>query len=143
MLRNTILALVLTAVLLAGCAPTVPTPSGATDYESLLAALAEAGVQAEPAGTIDQDFFSVEGRLIEVGGESVQVFEYSDEESRRADSEVISEDGSSVGTTMITWIDTPHFWAQGELIVLYVGSNTEVVNVLNRVLGDPIAEGAR
>ncbi len=141
MLHKLLLSAMLGSVLLWGCSPANPADRGPSSYQGLLTALEEDGVAAEPGGTIDQEFFTVTGQVIEVDGESVQVFEYSDEAARKADSDLIGEDGSSVGTTMITWIDTPHFWAQGRLIVLYVGSNAEIVNALNRALGEPIAEG--
>lgn len=140
-LHRRILSVALASVILLGCSPAAPSTGDPIDYQGLLAALEGTDLQVEAAATIDQEFFSPQGRLVEVEGDFVQVFEYSDEAARRAESELIGQDGSSVGTTMITWIDTPHFWAQGEVIVLYVGSNPEVINALNQVLGEPIARG--
>ena len=38
-------------------------------------------------------------------------------------------------------VDTPHFYLQASLIVLYVGSDAAVEALLADALGDPIAEG--
>ena len=51
----------------------------------------------------------------------------------------ISQDGSSIGTTMVTWVAAPHFYAAGRLIVLYVGEDGGVIEVLDQVLGPQFA----
>jgi hypothetical protein len=50
-------------------------------------------------------------------------------------------DGSPVGTTMITRIDTPHFYQSGKIIVLYVGNNPEVIEILTELLGPKFVGG--
>jgi len=42
---------------------------------------------------------------------------------------------------MVTWVATPHFYAQDRLIALYVGDNQAVVDALTAELGQPISEG--
>lgn len=110
-----------------------------TDYVSLVDALRAEGATVEPAGTVSQPFFSVEGQLIRVNGQDVQVFEYQDEETAQSQAELVSPDGSSVGTSMMTWVGPPHFYQKGSLIVLYVGSGEEVTSVLGTVLGPQFA----
>ena len=39
---------------------------------------------------------------------------------------------------MVTWVDTQHFWADGRLIVLYVGNDAQVIELLRGALGDPL-----
>ena len=70
----------------------------------------------------------------------VQVFQYASEEARQVDSDQISVDGSSIGTSMITWIDQPNFWAKDSLIVLYLGTDSVIQSILSGVLGDPITQ---
>lgn len=65
-------------------------------------------------------------------------FEFADEAARQAASEQISPDGSSTGTTMITWVDQPNFWAKGKVIVLYVGKEAATIDLLSSVLAEPI-----
>jgi hypothetical protein len=130
------------AVLLSACAggapaatPVVSHGGEVEDLVSLIDALRAAGAEVEPAGEVEQPFFEPVGQLIRVNGVDVQVFEFADQETRLAAQAEISPDGSSVGTNMITWIDTPHFWGQGRLIVLYVGSDAGLATLLTSALG--------
>jgi plastocyanin len=93
----------------------------------------------EPAGEIEQPFFSVRGNSITVNGENVQVFEYADEASAEAEATTISSDGSSIGTSIVSWVAPPHFYQTGRIIVLYVGTNTRVIDILEEVVGPQIA----
>lgn len=104
----------------------------------LVDAFRDAGATVEPAGQVEQPFFGVIGWIIKVNDADVQVFEYPDEEIRRAESERISPEGSAIGTSMVTWVDQPNFWAQGRVIVLYVGHDAVTLDLLATVLGDPI-----
>jgi hypothetical protein len=99
------------------------------------------GQSVEIGDPIDQPFFSVPGQIIMVNGEDVQVFEYPDLTAAAANVAQISSDASSVGTSMISWVATPHFYALDRVIVLYVGDNQAVVDALNQVLGQPVAAG--
>ena len=40
---------------------------------------------------------------------------------------------------MVSWVAAPHFYQTGKLIVLYVGDDTAVHNVLENVLGSQFA----
>ncbi len=107
----------------------------------LVDALRAASHVVEPAGAVQQPFFSAEGQVISVDGSDVQVFEYPEAETAAAESVQIAPGAGSVGTSMITWVATPHFYAKDRLIVLYVGDDEAVVGALNEVLGEPVAEG--
>ncbi len=134
----------------AGCAspqPPAPAPTPpivshggpVTDYVSLIDNLRAAGATVEPAGDISQPFFSVKGNAIIVNGGNVQVFEYTDAATADTETALVSPDGSSVGTTMIRWVAAPHFYQTDRLMVLYVGDDTAVMNVLEAVLGSQFA----
>jgi hypothetical protein len=116
-------------------------PGEVDDYASLVNALSAAGLTIEPGDQITQDFFSVPGQVIRVNGEDVQVFEYADEAAAGQEAATISPDGGSVGTTMVTWVATPHFYQSGRLIVLYLGDNAEILGALEAALGTQIAGG--
>ncbi len=77
--------------------------------------------------------------MISVDGSEVQVFEYPNEEDALLAAGTIASDGSSFGTTMVSWIEAPHFFRSGSLIVLYVGEEDAIVEALNAVLGPQIA----
>jgi len=51
----------------------------------------------------------------------------------------VSPDGSSIGTSMMTWVALPHFYKVIKLIVLYVGESDELIKVLEGVLGSQFA----
>ena len=112
-------------------------------YANLLAKLREHGASVEIVGPISQPFFTPEGRVISVDGQEVQVFEFSSEEEMEIAAETISPDGSSIGTSMISWVAAPHFYKSGKLVVLYVGDEDGVVQVLETVLGPQIAGSNR
>ena len=118
-----------------------PEPAAVGDQASLVAALEEGGATVETGEPISQPFFSAEGHIIKVNGADVQVFEYESSEAMELDSSQIAPDGSSNATTMITWIDTPHFYKAGKIIVLYIGSDATVLDLLKGALGPQFAGG--
>ena len=117
--------------------------AGIGDYEELMTALRGAGGIVRPVGEFGQPFFRTGGRVVEVDGAQVLVFEYSNERDREAESELISADGASVGSTHITWTDQPNFWASGRVIVEYLGSDQTMLSLLCNALGTPITRHER
>jgi hypothetical protein len=118
-----------------------PEPRAVEDQASLVAALKVAGATIETGDPISQPFFSVEGNILKVNGADVQLFEYESSEAMELESSQIAPDGSSSATTMITWIDTPHFYKAGKIIVLYIGSDATVLDLLEDALGPQFAGG--
>ena len=114
------------------------------DYVSLLDNLRAAGATGatvDPAGTVSQPFFSPQGQLITVDKQDVQAFEFASAEEADAAAETVSADGSSVGTSMVGWIAPPHFYKASKLIVIYVGSDSDVINALQEAMGLQFAGG--
>lgn len=111
----------------------------ATDYAGLVDSLRDDGATVETAGVVGQPFFSVPGRMIRVNGEDVQVFEYQDSTSAKAEAKLVSSDGGTIGTTAVTWVAPPHFYQSGRLIVLYVGENDIILGLLEGSLGEQYA----
>ena len=111
------------------------------DYVSLIDSLRAAGATVEPTGEISQPFFSVKGRIIKVNGGDVQVFEFTDADDTEAEAEKVSPDGKWVDKTHVNWVATPHFYKKGRLIVLYVGDDSAVKEVLETVLEPQFAGG--
>ena len=121
---------------------TSATPTGVPSAEgqaSLLAALRDAGAAVEVVDSIDQVFFSPQGSLLSVNEADVQVFEYESAEAMEAEAAQVAPDGGSIGTSMVTWVDTPHFYKSGRIIVLYVGSDEAILDLLEIVLGPQFA----
>ena len=109
------------------------------DYVSLINSLRAAGTPVERRGGVDQPFFSVNGKMLKVRGEDVQVFEYSDATAAEAQATLVSPSGSAVGTTKIHWVGPPHFYKKGKLLVLYVGDYDQVLKALEAALGRQFA----
>jgi len=141
--RMILIGLGIPAVLmLSNCAAPAPAPfpgGPAADYAGLVDGLRAAGATVESAGSVNQPFFSVEGKAITVNGENVQVFEYAEQAKAEAEAGAISPDGSSIGTSIVSWIGPPHFFQAGRMIVLYVGDSQEVIGLLTDAVGPQIA----
>jgi len=121
-------------------APPVTSHGGpVTDYVSLVDNLRAAGATINPAGEVEQPFFSVKGFVIKVNNSDVQVFEYSDADAAENEAKTISSDGSSIGTSMPFWVGPPHFFKMDKLIVLYVGEDEYTIGILSSVLGSQFA----
>ncbi len=138
------------AILSAGCdgqagaaAAETPTavsqPGSVTDVDSLMETLRVAGASVEPGDEVEQAFFSVTGQLIKVNGADVQVFVYDTAEAMETEASQVAEDGSSIGTNMVMWVDAPHFYKSGRLLALYVGQDQAVMDLLEDVLGPQFA----
>ncbi len=114
--------------------------SSVLDQAGLIDALKAAGVTPEIGDPITQDFFSVEGTLINLGQtDGFQVFEYKTAEDMEADASKVAPDGGSVGTSMINWIMPPHFFKSGRIIVLYLGDNKTTLGLLEKIMGKQFA----
>lgn len=107
-------------------------------YIEVVDKLRAAGATVEPGTTVEQPFFEVSGQVIKVNGLDVQVFEFPDEATRENVSSLITPEGQPNPTTMVDWVDQPNFWARGQVIVLYVGEDQMLIDLLTQVLGDPI-----
>ncbi len=112
-----------------------------SEYDSFFANLKSTRISVETGERVSQPFFTPQGQIIKLNGEDVQVFEYVSKEEAFQEVMQVSADGSSVGTTMITWIDSPHFYQSGKIIVLYIGNTPEMVEILIEVLGPQFAGG--
>jgi hypothetical protein len=56
-----------------------------------------------------------------------------------SDAVLVDADGGSIGTSMVTWVATPHFYKKGRILVLYIGDNAETLKALESVLGPQFA----
>jgi hypothetical protein len=164
---NTFLAwsglLLLLALALAGCNPaTEPTGTGentdtgengeTTVFSSadLVAALEGVGAtialstEIEPAA----DIFTVPGQLVHIGDEEIQVYLYESTEAATADANRVSASGDEISAVeaggaanMVAWEGTPHFYQFGNIVVVYVGENSQTMSLLESALGSPFAGG--
>lgn len=147
--RTLSVLLLIMAVTASGCgrnaaaavSPTSTTESSPAVEEQagLIAALEAEGATVEVGEPITQAFFSPQGTILKVNGQDIQVFEYPSAEAMENEASQVATDGGSIGTSMVTWVDTPHFYKTGRIIVLYVGSDETVQGLLETTLGSQFA----
>ena len=144
--RKTLLISLLVVLLLSvACGNQLPSPVAqgdeVDDLDGLVNRLQANSVKVEVTGTVSQPFFTPRGRVIAVDGQDVQVFEYDSVADADAESDLVSLDGSSVGTSIMAWIATPHFYQSSELIALYAGDQSSTIDILEAALGPQFAGG--
>ena len=123
----------------AEASPTEAQPVPVTEMTSLVDALRAAGATVEASEPVEQPFFSVGGEILKVNGVDVQIFEYETPEAMEADAAKVAPDGGSIGTSMVSWIEPPHFYKAGRILVLYVGQDQAMLDLLESVLGHQFA----
>ncbi len=133
-----LMVLLVTALILTACGGE-PASAQGFGTEEFIEALREQGVDAEKGDSVEQAFFSVIGDYVNFNDESVQVFEYDSPETMESDAALVAPDGGSIGTSMVTWVATPHFYKKGRILVLYIGDNAETLKLLETVLGPQFA----
>lgn len=88
---------------------------------------------------VEQPFFSPSARIVNINGEGVQVFEYSQVSAADKEAMLVNSDGMSIGTTRPSWMAPPHFFKTGRLIVLYVGNEQTILKILEGAIGRQFA----
>lgn len=116
--------------------PTTPEVPG-PETSQLVAALRGLGASADVIEVQpESSFFTVPSVRLRVNGGHVWVYEYAtvseaDEGARRVP-----------GVLALTlYFSTPHFFRGNRLVVLYVGTETDVLGLLERLLGPQFAGG--
>ena len=128
-----------------GCSepPIGAAPDSELDLQMLIAQLQEAGAEIILEGPIPGPVFLTGGHILTVNGHRVSAYVYESAPEARNAAAGISPDGSSIRedgrATIIEWVDAPHFFNAGRLVVLYVGHDTGVLALLVGVLGPQIA----
>lgn len=143
-------SLLLIALFLSACGAPPATPSAEADpimshggpvedYVSLIDSLRGAGATVEPGDEVEQAFFTVKGQIIKVNGADVQVFEYESAEAMEDDAVQVAPDGGSIGTSMVMWVEAPHFYKAGRILVLHLGEDQTILDLLEGALGPQFA----
>jgi hypothetical protein len=109
------------------------------DSQSLVSAIKSRGLAVEQIEKIDDSAFEVPIQVISVGGMDLQVYEFDSESDVSIAKEIVSSDGTEIGLSVIRWMDAPHFYSQGKIIVQYIGHNPEMLNLLDSFLGNQFA----
>jgi hypothetical protein len=137
------------AVIIAIVAIATPSPKPVTDYSTLLRYLRDSGASIREEGEIDEEFFDIEGRRVTVNESTIEVYEYANAEAMESEASCVSPDG--FGFTIrnensdiwevcqVSWINPPHFYKAGRIIVFYSGDNDSIISLLENALGTQFA----
>lgn len=118
-----------------------PQAGQAGDLESLIEALREAGYEVHTLGEIEDPFFEGAAQAIEVNGHYVQVYAFGTEAQAAEAAATVSGGGTIIGQSIVDWIEPPHFYEHGTLLVIYAGSDEAVLQGLQAQLGEPFLVG--
>jgi hypothetical protein len=109
------------------------------DLNSLMAALQAAGVTVGSAGAVSQPLFNVPGQSLTVNGQEVQAYVFDTPQAMEAAAAEVAADGSTIGTTTPTWTSDPHFYKADRLLVVYVGQDQKIMDILSNAFGAQFA----
>lgn len=115
------------------------TQPGRASAKTLISALRTSGLEPRQVDRITQAFFTVPATVYQLRDDELQVYEFPNEERAAREAEKVSADGSSVGTSKVLWIAPPHFFRAGALLVLYLGNDEQVLDVLHARIGPQFA----
>lgn len=88
---------------------------------------------------IAKPYLSVPGKVVQVNGQPVQVFEYADLAVLDADVASLAPNASSINGVPLVWSAAPNFWRKGGLLALAVSNDRALVELISSVLGPPFA----
>ena len=114
----------------------------ADSYDSLTVALEAAGMKVENQGEnnfLFSGLFSVSGIELSASGEQILAFEFATPEEASEQAALVSDDGYGIGLKYINWIATPQFFKNGNMIVVYDGSQSLVTSTLIAAMGEQFA----
>ena len=111
----------------------------ACDYVSFVDQLRAVGATVTPIGSLEPSFFSVGGYAITADTETIQVYEFANNQAMAAEAATVSPDGYTIGQTQVSWVAPPHFYRTGRIIVVYAGSDATALQRLTKILGSQFA----
>lgn len=76
--------------------------------------------------------------LLSFSGGQLQLYTYRTGDKAAQDLLNVNEDGFQIGGACVDWVDAPHFFLRDNVIVLYVGRDTAVLDMLERTCGPQI-----
>lgn len=110
----------------------------ADSYDSLAAALEAAGMNIDERsenGILFASMFSVPGIEVIASGQQVLAFEFANAEEAAEQVDLISDDGYGIGLRYINWRDDPQVFLNGNMLVIYDGTQSLVTDTLISAMG--------
>lgn len=112
-------------------------------YEELVRNLENMGYTIE-AEDVEESILLGQRKWLTVdGSENISVYLYESNDEMEKDASYLSDDGFSYNNGKnamdIEWISHPHFYKSENMIILYVGENLEIIQVLEELVGPQFA----
>lgn len=116
-------------------------------YEKLITDLEKMGYTVKTED-VEKSILAGERKWLTLNGsDNISVYLYKNPEKMEKDASYISKEGFSYNTgrkaVEIEWISYPHFYKSDNMIVLYVGEDTGIIQALEKLLGQPFAGGIK
>lgn len=77
--------------------------------------------------------------IVNINGNTIGMYEYKSSEDMEQEAKTIRADGSMIGNTIYDWKSKPHFYKGGNIIVSYIGENKEILEIIQRFMGQQFA----
>lgn len=94
------------------------------------------------ANTIKHPFLAVPGQIMTVNGSDIEVYQYANAQALATDTRDIDPDGC-IGTIdggmLDPWTAPPHFFKSESVMVIYLGSDSRMLQLLTSVMGKQFA----
>ncbi|WP_374686112.1 hypothetical protein [Promineifilum sp.] len=99
-----------------------------------------AGAAVSLGGDVPSPLFEgSNGQTYLVNDEEIQVYQFADEAEAEAAAATISPDGGMINDVSVRWAGAPHFYRQGNTIVVYIGGDIATLDLLGGSFGEPFA----
>lgn len=115
-----------------------------SDYVSFIDALTAAGFDVRQGERAGDDQIFPAGQIVIIDGVQTSTYEYPSERALQDFRASISDDGYSIpmqngGVAMVEWVEPPHLYGAGSLLVVYLGDKQRMLDALDLVLGPQFA----
>jgi ketosteroid isomerase-like protein len=105
----------------------------------LASQLQTAGLKVERKGSVRQPFFAVPAKVLAIGADEIEVFEFARAQDAEKAAATVSADGGTIGTSAMHWMAPPHFHRRGRTILIHLGSTAEVQSAIEGMAGAAFA----
>ena len=123
-------------------AAAAPPDAGAREHLSadrLASQLQAAGLKVERKGSVPQPFFAVPAKVLAIGEDEIEVFEFASARDAEKAAATVSQDGGTIGTSAMHWIAPPHFHRRDRTVLIHFGVTAAVRSALDRIAGPAFA----
>ncbi|MCA1735756.1 MAG: hypothetical protein LC739_06510 [Actinobacteria bacterium] len=137
------LSLLLTVLACGGTGESVTTTIPTAEPDRLIGELRSAGAEVDQAESFTTEPLGGQGLLLCVEREEVRVYLFgSGADAEQAAARIDPDDPSNLGNAIVEWVGQPRFWQRGPMLVLYLGEDPMVEDLLTQMIGPPFARGA-